>query len=63
MRAIAERRGYATKWVTVADVTTETDEEVIDFAIASARETRSSLFGWGLSRADDGLVTVALHID
>jgi hypothetical protein len=62
--------GIPTKRVTVFGITTETDEEVMDFATAAAGETYSviggelhgSLFGRSISRHND-YALVTLHTD
>lgn len=60
---ITRKRTY--KVVTVSGITTETDREVSDFAIAAASETRSSLFGTYVTRNPyrAGIASVQLNTD
>lgn len=58
-------RGRTMKTVRIIDVRDESDDEIVDLAIAAARETRSSLFGWGVRRYEitPTIVTVNLYTD
>lgn len=50
--------------VYVTGVTAGTrDQEIIDFAIEAARETRGSLYGWSHMRYDNGTAVVRLNRD
>jgi len=57
------RGSIPTKYVRVEGITSETTDEIVAAAMAAARETRSSLFGWGVRRLEGGAADVALHTD
>jgi hypothetical protein len=65
MIAYLVTRGYATTTVLVTDIDAESDAEILDRAMATARETRSSLFGHRLSRDlnDVTRAVVSLYTD
>lgn len=62
MIATVQRRGRATTHVTVVGHLGD-DESIADVAMAAARETKSSLFGWSITRHNDVSASVALHTD
>lgn len=66
MSAQITYRGRTYKTVTVTNVTDDdTDTDILDLALRRAGETRSSLFGWYVRRADatPSIVSVNLHTD
>ena len=56
-----------TKRVRVSGLTADrpvSDDLIVGFAMASARETPSGLYGWSVSRGEDGTTaTVSLYTD
>ena len=65
MRATLERRGSTSKTVRVTGIVDgrDDDADVLDLALTTARETRSSVFGWRLEYWGDGTATVDLYTD
>jgi len=60
------RKGHATTSVFVHDIPASArDEDILTAALSVARETKSSLFGWEVSRdaEDRTAATVRLHTD
>lgn len=55
-------KGRTTTTVAIVDVTTETNDEILDLACAAARESRLSLFGWDVNVIDTE-ATVYLYTD
>lgn len=63
MRAVTSTGRIPTRRVRVEDVVdTDTDDEIIDAALAFTGETRSSLFGIRVDRFGD-VATVSLYTD
>lgn len=63
MRAVSSTGRIPTKRVRVEDVAPhDTDEEILEAALAFTGETRSSLFGWEIHRFDS-VASVSLHTD
>ena len=48
--------------VSILNVAGRTDSEVVDFACATAREERSSLYGWSINRVGN-IAGVELYRD
>lgn len=63
-------KGRTMKRVTVHDITVDegetpddTESRILDTALVAARETRSSLFGWGIEWNGGDVAVVTLHTD
>lgn len=64
MIAEVVRRGRTMVTVKVDQIAPEHDDaDVVNAAMAAARETTSSLFGWAVEHTSDGVATVTLHTD
>lgn len=55
--------GIPTKRVSIQFIENETDEQILEFAMRVAGESRSSLFGWHVHRFPDGSALVSLNTD
>lgn len=65
MFATGVYKGRTMKTVTIAGVHGESEDEVLNLALETAGETRSSLFGWRVtqSKIDCHSFQVELHTD
>lgn len=65
MRIESKMGRIPTKRVYVVEVeATDTNDDILDFAMKATGETRSSLFGWNVDRFDhSGCASVQLYTD
>jgi len=63
MEIISVTGSIPTKRVVIQHASTIEDDKLVNLAIFAARESKSSLFGWSVTRHDDNSATVALHTD
>lgn len=57
-------KGQTIKAVSITNVLDmNTEDEILDHALAATNETRTRLFGWSVNRFSDGSAVVDLYTD